>query len=39
MLVEDAIVLELKSAQSIEPIHEAQLLTYLSLPTSAWGFC
>jgi GxxExxY protein len=29
--VEDKVILELKSVQQIEPIHEAQLLTYLRL--------
>ena len=28
MVVEDAIILELKSCEKIEPIHKAQLLTY-----------
>jgi len=31
LVVEDAIVVELKSCNNIEPIHEAQLLTYLKL--------
>lgn len=31
MLVEDAIIVELKSVDSILPIHEAQLLTYMKL--------
>ena len=30
MVVEESIVLELKSCKRIEPIHKAQLLTYLS---------
>ena len=30
-LVEQAVVLELKSADTLQPIHEAQLLTYLRL--------
>ena len=30
-LVEDAIVLELKSVKEIVPVHEAQLLTYMKL--------
>ena len=30
-LVEQAVVLELKSADTLRPIHEAQLLTYLRL--------
>ncbi len=30
-LVENAVVLELKSVESFQPIHEAQLLTYLKL--------
>ena len=31
VVVEDAIILELKSCVNIEPIHKAQLLTYLKL--------
>ena len=31
VVVEDAIILELKSCEKIEPIHQAQLLTYLKL--------
>ena len=31
VVVEDAIILELKSCEKIEPIHKAQLLTYLKL--------
>jgi GxxExxY protein len=31
ILVEDQVVLELKSVERIEPVHEAQLLTYLKL--------
>jgi len=31
ILVEDEVVLELKSVESILPVHEAQLLTYLRL--------
>ena len=31
MVVEDAIILELKSCEKIDPIHKAQLLTYLKL--------
>jgi GxxExxY protein len=30
-LVADAVVVEIKAIESIEPIHEAQLLTYLKL--------
>ena len=30
-VVENAIILELKSCEKIEPIHKAQLLTYLKL--------
>lgn len=30
-LVEKAVVLELKAVESLEPIHEAQVLTYLKL--------
>ena len=31
MLVMDSIVVEIKSVESLDPIHEAQLLTYLRL--------
>ena len=31
VVVENAIILELKSCEKIEPIHRAQLLTYLKL--------
>jgi len=31
MVVEDSIILELKCCEKIEPIHEAQILTYLKL--------
>ena len=31
IVVEDALVIEIKAVQSINPIHEAQLLTYLRL--------
>ena len=30
-LIEDLVILELKSVDSLQPIHEAQLLTYLKL--------
>ena len=31
LLVEDLVILELKSVQRLEPIHQAQLLTYLRM--------
>jgi GxxExxY protein len=31
VLVADRLVLELKACESLQPIHEAQLLTYLKL--------
>jgi GxxExxY protein len=31
LLVENQIILELKACEKLEPIHEAQLLTYLRL--------
>jgi GxxExxY protein len=31
IIVEDKVILELKSVETIKPIHEAQLLTYLKL--------
>ncbi len=31
LLVEDSVVVELKAIDALEPIHEAQLLTYMKL--------
>jgi GxxExxY protein len=31
LLVEDLVILELKTVESLQPIHDAQLLTYLKL--------
>jgi len=38
MLVADCIIVENKSVQSLAPIHEAQLLTYLKLSGHRLGF-
>jgi GxxExxY protein len=38
ILVEDFIVLELKTVEKLLPIHEAQLLTYLKLSERRLGF-
>ena len=37
VVVENAIILELKSCEAIEPIHKAQLLTYLKLSGLSLG--
>ena len=37
IVVKDAIILELKSCEKIEPIHKAQLLTYLKLSGISLG--
>jgi GxxExxY protein len=37
LLVEDKIIVELKSVESLEPIHDAQLLTYLKLKNTHLG--
>ena len=37
-LVEDSIVLEIKSVEKLLPIHEAQLLTYMKLLNVKEGF-
>ncbi len=37
VLVEDTIILELKSVENLLPIHEAQLLTYLKLANKKLG--
>jgi GxxExxY protein len=38
VLVVDEIILELKAVEAVLPVHEEQLLTYLKLATSGWGF-
>jgi len=38
LLVADAIVVEIKSVESLAPIHQAQLLTYLKLSGRRLGF-
>ena len=35
LLVEDKVIVELESIEGLEPIHEAQMLTYLKL-RNAW---
>ncbi len=37
LLVEDAVIVELKAVESILPIHEAQLLSYLKLSDKRLG--
>lgn len=37
ILVEDAVIIELKSVENLLPIHEAQLLTYLKLANKKLG--
>ena len=37
-LIEDEIVIELKSVDQLKPIHEAQLLTYMKLTKVKQGF-
>ncbi len=37
VLVEDQLMLELKSVHVLEPIHQAQLLTYMKLAGKKWG--
>jgi GxxExxY protein len=38
ILVEDTVILELKSVANILPVHEAQLLTYMKLQQKPVGF-
>ncbi|WP_211229018.1 GxxExxY protein [Geothrix fermentans] len=38
LLVEDQLVLELKTVERLTDFHEAQLLTYLRFAESGWGF-
>jgi GxxExxY protein len=37
LLVDNQVVIELKSVSKIEPIHDAQLLTYLKLANKRYG--
>jgi GxxExxY protein len=37
LLIEDEVIVEVKSVESILPIHEAQLLTYLKLSRKRVG--
>jgi GxxExxY protein len=37
LIVEDAVILELKAVEHLLPIHEAQLLTYLKLAEKRLG--
>lgn len=37
LLVEDAVIVEIKSVETILPVHEAQLLTYLKLAKKRVG--
>jgi GxxExxY protein len=38
MLVEDCVIIEIKTVEQILPIHQAQLLTYLRLRKCALGY-
>jgi GxxExxY protein len=38
MLVEDLVLVELKSVESLSPIHTAQMLTYVKLSRRPVGF-
>jgi GxxExxY protein len=38
LLVEDAVVIELKAVEKLLPLHDAQLLTYLKLARKRLGF-
>ena len=37
LLVDDQVIVELKSVQALQPIHKAQLLTYLKLANKRYG--
>lgn len=38
MLIEDQLILELKSVETVHPVHEAQLMTYMKLSGIKQGF-
>jgi GxxExxY protein len=37
LLVEDAVVVEIKSVEAVSPVHQAQLLSYLKLSGKSIG--
>ena len=37
IMVDDQVIVELKAVKSLEPVHEAQLLTYMKLTDSSLG--
>ena len=39
IVVEDLVIIELKSVQEIHPVHKKQLLTYLRLANKRLGYC
>jgi GxxExxY protein len=38
LLVDDQLIVELKSVENIHPVHPKQLLTYLRLMNLPWGY-
>jgi GxxExxY protein len=38
LLVDDAVIVEVKSVEALAPVHEAQLLTYLRLSGKRLGY-
>jgi GxxExxY protein len=37
LIVEDKVIIELKSVEKVAPVHYKQLLTYLNWPINGWG--
>jgi GxxExxY protein len=38
LIVEDKVIVEIKSVELVAPVHKKQLLTHLRLAESAWAF-
>ncbi len=38
LIVENAVIIEIKAVEKLAPIHEAQLLSYVRVSGNKWGF-
>ncbi len=39
ILVNDAVIVDVKSVSDLAPIHDAQLLSYLKIPAAKYAYC
>jgi GxxExxY protein len=37
LIIEDKVIIEIKSVETVAPVHKKQLLTYLRLANSVWS--